>query len=132
MMDANGPVDLVGWKFQGRDGKWMLEDDDLELKHSALDYFMGAFPPNALKRILLLTNKSLQKNEGKEIELGELFWFFGVVLLIARFDFGQRHELWNVQSPFKYIPSPQFRICTFEIWTNLVHSQKNIHMTCHQ
>jgi hypothetical protein len=22
MMDANGPVDLVGWQFQGRDGKW--------------------------------------------------------------------------------------------------------------
>jgi hypothetical protein len=23
MMDSNGPVDPVGWQFQGRDGKWM-------------------------------------------------------------------------------------------------------------
>jgi Transposase IS4 len=57
---------------------------------------MAAFLPNALKHILLLTNTSLQKNKGKEIEWGELLWFFGVVLLITRFDFGQRHELWNV------------------------------------
>jgi hypothetical protein len=69
MMDANGRVDPVGWQFQGRDGKWMCEDDDMELTHSPLDYFMAAFPPNALKQILILTNKSLRKNEGKEIEL---------------------------------------------------------------
>jgi hypothetical protein len=49
---------------------------------------MAAFLPNALKCILLLTNKNLRKNKGKEIELGELLWFFGVVLLITRFDFG--------------------------------------------
>jgi hypothetical protein len=29
MMDANGPVDPVGWQFQGRDGKWMCEDDNV-------------------------------------------------------------------------------------------------------
>jgi Transposase IS4 len=90
---------------------------------------MVAFPPNALKRILILTNKSLRKNEGKEIELGELLWFFGVVLLITKFDFGQRRELWNTVLSFKYIPSPQFGICTGmccicfeEIWMNLVFS----------
>jgi hypothetical protein len=71
MMDTNGPVDPVGWQFQGRDGKWMCEDGDVELKSSPLDYFMVAFPPNALKCILILTNKSLRKNNGKEIELGE-------------------------------------------------------------
>jgi hypothetical protein len=80
MMDANGPVDLVGWQFQGRDGKWMCEDDGMELKHSALDYFMAAFLPNALKLILILTNKSLQKNEGKRLNLenfyGSLEWSY--------------------------------------------------------
>jgi hypothetical protein len=30
-------VDPVGWQFQGRDDKWILEDDDLELKRSGLD-----------------------------------------------------------------------------------------------
>jgi Transposase IS4 len=112
MMDANGSVDPVGWQFQGRDGKWMSEDDDVELKRSPLDYFMVAFPPNALKRILILTNKSLRKNKGKEIELGELLRFFGVVLLITKFDFRRRRELWNTVLSFKYIPSPQFGIHT--------------------
>jgi hypothetical protein len=32
MMDANGPVYPVGWQFQGRDGKWMCEDNSMELK----------------------------------------------------------------------------------------------------
>jgi hypothetical protein len=36
MMDSNGTVDPVGWQFQGRDGKWMCEDDDVELKRSPL------------------------------------------------------------------------------------------------
>jgi Transposase IS4 len=90
---------------------------------------MVAFPPNALKRILILTNKRLRKNEGKEIELGELLRFFGVVLLNTKFDFGQRRELWNTVLLFKYIPSPQFGIHTGmccnrfeEIWMNLVFS----------
>jgi Transposase IS4 len=127
MMDANGQVDPVGWQFQGRDGKWMCEDDNVELKHSPLDYFMAAFPPNALKRILILTNKSLQNNKWKEIELGELLQFFVVVLLITKFDFGQRHKLWNAVSTFRYIASPQFGIRTGmcrnrfkEIWMDLV------------
>jgi Transposase IS4 len=131
MLDANRPVDPVGRQFQGRDGKWMCEDDDVELKCSALDYFIAAFPPNALKCILILTNKSLQKNERKEIELGEVLQFFGVVLLITRFDFGQRCELWNSVLSFKYIPSPQFGIHTGmchnrfeEIWMNLVFSEQ--------
>jgi hypothetical protein len=57
----------------------MCEDNDVELKRSPLDYFMAAFPPNALKRILTLTNKSLRKNEGKEIELGELLLWSGLI-----------------------------------------------------
>jgi hypothetical protein len=40
---------------------------------------MAAFPPNALKCILLLTNKTLQKKKEKEIELGELLQFFRMV-----------------------------------------------------
>jgi hypothetical protein len=32
MMNANRPVDLVGWQFQGRDGKWMCENNNVELK----------------------------------------------------------------------------------------------------
>jgi Transposase IS4 len=137
MMDANGPADPVGWQFQGRDGKWMCEDDNMELKHSALDYFMVAFPPNALKHILIVTNKSLRKNKGKEIELGELLQFFGVVLLITRFDFGQRCELWNSVSSFKYIPSPQFGIhtgmcrnCFEDIRMNLVFSEQPEERPC--
>jgi hypothetical protein len=41
----NRPVDPVGWQFHGRDGKWMLEDNDLELKNSVLDYFRWHFHP---------------------------------------------------------------------------------------
>jgi hypothetical protein len=89
---------LIQWV--GRDGKCMCQDDDVELKRSALDYFMAV-----LKRILTLSNKSLRKNGGKKIKQGELLRFFGVVLLITKFDFGWRHELWNSVS-FKYIPSP--------------------------
>jgi hypothetical protein len=73
---------------------------------------MAVFPPNGSKHIPLLTNGILQKNKGKDIELGELLWFFGVVPLNTGVDFGQRHELWNAHLLFLYIPSHQFRICT--------------------
>jgi hypothetical protein len=63
------PVDPVGCQFQGRDKKWLSEHNDVDLKHSVLDYFMAAFPPNALKCIILLAKKSLWKNEETEIEL---------------------------------------------------------------
>jgi hypothetical protein len=65
---------LILWvgSFKCRYGKWMCEDNNMDLKRSALEYFMAAFLPKALKRILFLTNKSLQKNEGKEIEFGRI------------------------------------------------------------
>jgi Transposase IS4 len=103
----------------------MSEDDDQELKWISLWQRFH----NALKHILLLTNKSLQKNEGKEIELGELLQFFGVVLLITKIDFGQRHELWKcsvVVQVYRFTPVlnlyrnvPQL---LQEIWMNLVFS----------
>jgi hypothetical protein len=45
MMDAERPVDPVGRQFQGRDGKWICEYDNMELKRSALAYFMVVFCP---------------------------------------------------------------------------------------
>jgi hypothetical protein len=129
MMDTNRPVNLVGWQFQGRDGKWMLEDNDLDLKHSALDHFMAAFAPNTLKYILLLTNNILQRTKGKrlnrEICFSSLEWFYWSQALILGWDV-------NLEcSVVVQVPSLQFGIhagmscnCFEEIWMNLVFSAK--------
>jgi hypothetical protein len=73
MMDTNRPVDLVGSQFQGRDGKWMCEDDNPELKCSALDYFMAVFLPNALKTHPYLHLQESLKNEGKRLNWENYF-----------------------------------------------------------
>ncbi len=41
--------------------------------------------------------------------MGELLKWFGVLVLITRFEFGNRRDLWsNSTAPFKYIPAPDF------------------------
>jgi hypothetical protein len=38
--------------------------------------------------------------------MGELLKWFGVLILITRFEFGNRRDLWSNTAPYKYIPAP--------------------------
>ena len=63
------------------------------------------FPPEQLQLILQLTNNKLRKNY---TTAGEIVKFFGVMLLVTRFEFGSGASLWSNTSTNKYIPAPSF------------------------
>ena len=65
---------------------------------SRLDLFMLMFPPNHLLKIFQLTNTQLAKVRQKGKKWQEILKFFGVLVLMTRFEFGSR----------AWPPSPQW------------------------
>jgi hypothetical protein len=129
--DMNGPVRKIPWQFRGRDGNWWESEDDLLGSRTMLDYFLSVFPPNAMKRIILLTNVKLRDNNMQEIDIGDLLKFFGIMILITRFKFGNRRDLWRVNEDCRYIPAPRIGDTTGmsknrfdEIWQCLTFSEQ--------
>ena len=66
------------------------------------------FPPEQLQPILQLTNNELAMAKKNYTTAGEIVKFFGVMLLVTRFEFGSRASLWSNMSTNKYIPAPSF------------------------
>ena len=75
---------------------------------SPLDYFIMMFPINHLNTIVLLTNEQLSKSTfpdytKKNITVSEFLKFFGLIILITCFEFGDRSSLWSTVGRTKYI-----------------------------
>jgi hypothetical protein len=106
--NINGSINPIEWSFKDEMGVEMLQDDDVGLVRTVLDYFLACFPPIAMKNIIYLTNKKLVEDKLPEMGMGELLKFFGAMILITRFEFRP------VESQFKQlvhsnsIPTPAF------------------------
>jgi hypothetical protein len=129
--DMNGSVKKIKWEFTGRDGREWSAGDDPRGERTMLDYFMSVFPPNASRRIILLTNEKLRAKELEEIDLGDLLKFFGILILITKFKFGNRSSLWSSRAECRYIPAPRFGDTTGmprhrfdDIWRALTFSEQ--------
>ena len=66
------------------------------------------FPPEQLQLILQLTNNELAMVRKNYTTAGEFVKFFGVTLLVTRFEFGSQASLLSNMSTNKYIPAPSF------------------------
>jgi Transposase IS4 len=110
--DINGTVNPIEWSFKDEMGEDMSGDDDVGCELSVLDYFIACFPPNAMKHILYLMNKKLEEDEQPEMGMGELLKFFGVLILISRFEFSNCRDLWSPKSNNRFIPSPAIGMTT--------------------
>lgn len=76
-------------------------------ERKAAEYFYGMFPMGHLPKIVALTNVELLANHFRETTAGEILRFFGVLILISRFEFGDtRRNLWKKEADSKYIPAP--------------------------
>ena len=73
-----------------------------------LDTWMLMFPDTQLAETLRLTNIELKDIGKKEMTKGGLVKFFGITILITRFEFYQRRDLWSTNSPSKYIEPAAF------------------------
>ena len=81
---------------------------DHQNSYSRLEYFLMLFPPQQLQLILQLTNNELAIARKSYTTAGEIVKFFGVMLLVTRFEFGSRASLWSNVTTNKYIPAPSF------------------------
>jgi Transposase IS4 len=107
--DTNGAVPKTNWRFIANDDEYMEANDDPNgEKRTPLDYFLATMPSASLKRILAETNKKLVSREASTMDLPELFRFFGICILITRFQFEKRHDLWSVSTGSQYVPAPNF------------------------
>jgi hypothetical protein len=58
--------------------------------------------------MLRCTNQELAKGIIKETMKGETLTFFGVQILMAKFEFTSRASLWSTTTPRKYVPALSF------------------------
>ena len=58
--------------------------------------------------IVSLTNIELAKRDKPRTNASELLRFFGVLVLMSRFEFGPRRNLWETSTTYKYISAPNF------------------------
>jgi Transposase IS4 len=129
--DTNGTIPPLKWRFIGADGEFMEPlDDKSDNKRTPLEYFLASMPPTSIKCILHETNKKLREQESEELCIAELLRFFGVCILVTRFKFGRRRELWGLTTGCNYIPTANFASTGMarnrfeEIWSVLSFSHQ--------
>ena len=69
---------------------------------------MWMFPQFHLSSIVSWTNVNLGRKGLRETNASEVLKIFGVLILLTRFEFGSRRDLWANESKYKYIPPPNF------------------------
>jgi hypothetical protein len=104
----NGRVPVKKWGIRTVTGEILSEGSDTSKTYSRLDYFLFFIPPIQLNTICRLTNQKLRENNNKETTIGEVLKFFGIWILMCKFEFSSRASLWSTTAPSKYIPAPNF------------------------
>jgi Transposase IS4 len=106
-LPTNGPFVKKTWKLTDQySGTEYTPGCDPNKTISPLDFFMAVFPKEQLSYMMEKTNEGLVVNGHSRLTKGELLKFFGILILITRFEFGQRASLWATTSRCKYIPAP--------------------------
>jgi Transposase IS4 len=107
-VDVNGPVPMRPWKFvsQYTGEVYTPGCDDAAIELTPYDFFMAVFPRKQLKEMVTNTSANLKAHGQQEITTGELLKWFGITILITRYEFGDRASLWATEPPNKYIPAP--------------------------
>ena len=97
-----------GFKMEDAMGNIFRKGDDKGQRFSRLEYFLMMFPPTQLQNMIRLSNISLLKANEKVTTKGELLKLIGVMILVSKFEFTSRANLWSNTAPSKYIPAPSF------------------------
>lgn len=97
-------VDSVGYRKGARSEEYLAEGMERGARRSPLYYFNSMMPPQQLNVMLRETNLVLsKKRDALGMSRAELMKFFGVLILITRYEFSRRRTLWNNKPRHKYI-----------------------------
>ena len=103
---VNGTVCKRQWFMRNVVGDRLTVGDNIDKGYTRLDVFLLMFPPDQLTYMLRLSNANLEAAGLKATTKGELIRFIGVLILITRFEFNNRSDLWATTSVAKYVPLP--------------------------
>jgi Transposase IS4 len=109
---VNGPVPVRFWKMTCQyTGVAFTPGCDVATrtnnnKYTPYDFFMACFPKDQLKTMVEQTSAKLRIAGKPGTSIGELLKWFGINILITRFEFGDRASLWSPDSGSKFIPAP--------------------------
>ena len=106
-LPLNGSTAQRPWKVIGPTGDVLIQGNP-KYEMEPYDFFMWMFPQDHLTAITELTNVKLEKGNLLRTTAGEILRFFGVLILMSRFEFSSRRSLWSTESVSKYVPLPQF------------------------
>jgi hypothetical protein len=107
-MSMGGNVAFRDWSIRTVVGHSLGPGSDPGNTFSRLDYFLLMFPPDQLLTIVTLTSENLLLKTKAATTPGEVLKFFGVLILVTRFEFSARASLWSNTAPSKYEPAPSF------------------------
>ena len=88
-----------------------------------LNIFLMLFPPEQLQLIPQLTNSELAMVRKNYTMAGEIVKFFGVMLLVTRFEFGSQASLWS-NTPVS--TAGDLLMTSSKISMNIVHKKFSI------
>ena len=111
-VDVNGPVPAKFWKmvcqWKGHEFYPGCDCAGAKPRFKPIDFFLATFPKKQLFQMVDRTSKKLQSRGKQPTTAGEILKWFGVTVLITRFEFGSRSTLWSRKQSTKYIPAAAF------------------------
>ena len=72
------------------------------------DFFLYTFPLEYLPVIVRLTKKEMENKPYRPVTPGEILKFFGTLVLVKKFSFSNRRDLWRTKPYSKYVSLPDF------------------------
>ncbi len=103
---VNGPVYSRDWQVQTTLGEYWSYGCNTRQQISRLEVFLQMFPPIHLQLMVRCTNLQLQKDNKAVTTGGEILKYFGILILITKFEFSKRSSLWSATPIEKYEPAP--------------------------
>lgn len=118
--DVGGPLREFDYSIATAIGGTLSRKSDICMSYSRLDYFLMMFPPQELAHITAMTSHELISTAKAPTTRGEILKFFGVIILITKFEFARRSSLWATATLNKYEPLAGLRrIMTRERFNDL-------------
>ena len=114
-VDVNGKHSSKYWKLEDQYGRGYKFtpgcDRGNNPKYTVLDYFLAVFPKTQLQEMEERTNEALGEAFPAPLmptTVGEILKFFGVLILITKFEFGSRASLWATKGFTRLVPPANF------------------------
>ncbi len=104
--NINGKVPVKDWSVITATGVEWTKDCNRSRHISRLEVFLQMFPPYQLSLMVRLTNEQLKRNNREPTTGGEIIKFFGMLVLITKFEFSRRASLWSKTSIHEFEPPP--------------------------